>query len=191
MSDNATVDRLLDAAEELVQSRGYNAFSYKDLAESVGIRTASIHYHFKAKADLGKALVDRYSGELSMELAEIDRRCRTNRAKLKRFIALYRETESRGAICLCGSLASDHETLPDSIQSSVLRYLEQSERWVAEKLGDGVESKEFTLHAKPQDAAATLLAGLQGGLILTRSKSDGESVLDRVQRTFFANLVES
>ena len=191
MSESTTVTHLLDTAEELARSRGYNAFSYKDLAESVGIRTASIHYHFKAKADLGKALVDRYRGELEEELAEIDRKCRTNRAKLKRFIALYHETESRGAICLCGSLASDHETLPDSVQSAVLQYLEQSERWIVEKLEDGLREEEFGLLGKPKDAAATLLAGLQGGLILARAKRGGGSVIDSVQRTFFANLLDS
>src|SRR5579862_1588267 len=57
---SSTRDRILDIAQRLIQSRGYNAFSFDDLAEELDIRTASIHYHFPTKADLGIALLRRY-----------------------------------------------------------------------------------------------------------------------------------
>ena len=46
----------MDSAQHLVQTRGYHAFSYADIAEEVGSRKASIHYYFPSKTDLGKAL---------------------------------------------------------------------------------------------------------------------------------------
>lgn len=190
MKARNTAVELLDTAQRLVMKRGYNAVSYKDLADAVGIRTASIHYHFPAKADLGKALMDRYLAELEQALADIDRTNRTSQAKLKSFIGLYRETETRGFICLCGSLASDRETLPAAIQSAVAAYLERSEEWVAEKIDDGVRVGEFTLSGKSASAAAALVASLQGGLILSRGRS-GPSVLDSVQRTFLTALKTS
>ena len=55
-----TRTQLLDVAQRLVQARSYNAFSFKDLAAEIGIRTASIHYHFRTKGDLGVALMQRY-----------------------------------------------------------------------------------------------------------------------------------
>ena len=63
-----TADRILDIVEELIQTRGYNSFSYQDVATRIGIRTASIHYHFPAKADLGRVVIERYSAGLA-ELA--------------------------------------------------------------------------------------------------------------------------
>ena len=46
-----TADRILDIAERLVQTRGFNRFSYADIAAELGITTASVHYHFPARAN--------------------------------------------------------------------------------------------------------------------------------------------
>ena len=51
-----TYDRLLDVAQNMVQTNGFNAFSYGGLSRTVGIKTSSIHYHFPNKEDLGEAL---------------------------------------------------------------------------------------------------------------------------------------
>jgi TetR/AcrR family transcriptional repressor of nem operon len=51
--------RILDAAERMLQVRGYNGFSYGDVAEELGITRAALHYHFKGKAELGQALIER------------------------------------------------------------------------------------------------------------------------------------
>ena len=186
MKTTETSTKVLDAAQLLIQERGYNAFSYRDLAERVDIRTASIHYHFPAKADLGKALMDRYLAELESALATIGRTGRTSKAKLKAFIKLYRDTELRGAICLCGSLASDQETLPEPLQGAVSAYLDRSEAWIAERISEGVKLGEFGYSGKAADAAATLLSGLQGGLILSRTRS--RWLLEIVQRVFLQAL---
>ena len=188
MSTPDTVTRLLDTADRLVRDRGYSAFSYKDLAESVGIRTASIHYHFQAKADLGQAVVDRYREQLVTDLAKIDDTAKSAREKLEYFIAAYRETESRGTICLCGSLASDYETLPEKVQDSVRRYLAEAQKWLKRTLKEGAKNGEFELVGKPTDLAVGLLSALQGGLVLSRAQGGEENVLERVERGFFANL---
>lgn len=184
-----TSTRLLDTAEQLIRQRGYNAFSFKDLAENVGIRTASIHYHFPTKADLGTSLMKRYVRQLEEALEAIDRRTGGAKSKLKSFIKLYRDTEAQGAICLCGSLASDVETLPAELQEVVTSYLDRSEGWIAQQIADGVRAGEFGFGGRPAEAATALLSSLQGGLILSRTRSE-RSVLDPVQRTFF-RLLES
>ena len=58
----ATGRRALDVAERLVQTRGFNGFSYADIAEALGVTKASLHYHFPSKADLGQRLIERYEG---------------------------------------------------------------------------------------------------------------------------------
>ena len=55
-----TSDRVLHIAAALVQTRSFNAFSYADIARTVGIRKASLHQHCAPKAALGVALVARY-----------------------------------------------------------------------------------------------------------------------------------
>jgi TetR/AcrR family transcriptional repressor of nem operon len=190
MTRSDTADLLLDAAQELIQKRGHNSFSYKDLAAVVDIRTASIHYHFPTKADLGEALVERYLESLEVVLIQINSKARSSKAKLKRFMGLYKETESRGCICLCGSLASDIVTLPEPVQKAVSRYLDRSRAWIANTLSEGVKRGEFKLAGKPVELASALLASLQGSLVISRAL-DGPSIVDQVQRTFMHSLQTS
>ena len=68
---------LLDLAETLIRKRGYDGFSYADIASDAGIRKASIHYHFPTKPDLGLAVLDRYKERLIRRLGDIGRKSRT------------------------------------------------------------------------------------------------------------------
>ena len=187
MKGNDTSTELLNTAQRLVQERGFNAFSYKDLAEAVGIRTASIHYHFPSKAQLGVAMMERYTSELNLGLAAIDQNGSSSRAKLEEFMALYSETEAAGAICLCGSLASDRETLPEELQESITTYLERSEAWLTATLASGANQGEFRLPGDAKDLAASLLSSLQGGLIVSRAR-DGQPMLAIVKKVFLSSL---
>lgn len=183
MATPDTRTRLLDTAQGLVQRRGWNAFSFKDLAEAVGIRTASIHYHFPAKADLGLALVERYTADLDDALAEIERDTDVPAERLSRFIDLYRATEDEGLICLCGSLASDHATLPEELQQAVAGYLERSETWAAEQIRRGVEAGTLNPDESPDELAATLVGSLQGGLLIARTRP-AASRIEAARRAF-------
>ena len=183
MKNTDTKTQLLDAAQELVQTRGYNAFSYKDLAERIGIRTASIHYHFKAKNDLGEALIARYVAGLEEALADIDGAHESAKARLEALIGNYRDTESQGVICLCGSLAADLMTLGAEVQGSVRRYLEMTSGWIEKTLRYGVQRGEFSKDLPIEDVAATLSASLQGALLVSRATPGAPLAVDQVERT--------
>lgn len=182
-----TVTALLDAAQRMVQERGFNAFSYKNLAEEVGIRTASIHYHFPTKAHLGEALMSRYNDGLDAVLDELEHESTTALARLRGFIAIYRSTACRGAICLCGSMASDLGTLPDELHGNIQRYLDRSTRWVRTQIEAGLKADELAPISSPDELAVSLIAGLQGGLVLARAQDD-TGPLDHVEKTFMMAL---
>ena len=56
---NATKTKIMDTAEGFIVQGGYNAFSFRDIAEAVGIKSASVHYHYPTKADLVSAVMVR------------------------------------------------------------------------------------------------------------------------------------
>ena len=64
--------RILSEAQRLVQMRGFNGFSYADIAETLGVTKASLHYHFPSKAELGRRLIDRYREDFLAALRAID-----------------------------------------------------------------------------------------------------------------------
>src|ERR1700727_1874002 len=87
--ENRTAERILDIAERLVQTRGFNNFSYADIATELGITTASLHYHFRGKAELGQRLIARSSDRFNDALAGIDRDAADAPTKLERYAGLY------------------------------------------------------------------------------------------------------
>src|ERR1700723_2046302 len=86
-TDAATA--ILDAAERLAQTRGYNGFSYADIATQLGVTKASLHYHFPSKAELGRALIERYRGVFAAALDAIDQQTTDPHEKLKQYVGLY------------------------------------------------------------------------------------------------------
>ncbi|GGN51968.1 AcrR family transcriptional regulator [Actinoplanes campanulatus] len=65
-------DEILDAAAELFAERGYAATSTRMIAEMVGVRQASLYYHFKTKEQILAELLEstvrpslEYAAELS------------------------------------------------------------------------------------------------------------------------------
>src|SRR3954463_9659229 len=84
-----TAQRILDVAERLVQTRGFNGFSYADIAAALHVTKASLHYHFPAKADLGARLIERYERNFLAALAKIDAQAKGPRDKLRRYVAIY------------------------------------------------------------------------------------------------------
>src|SRR5437588_7137125 len=102
-----TAERILDIAERLVQLRGFNNFSYADIAGELGITKASLHYHFPGKAQLGQALVTRYAERFCEALARIDDELPDARAKLEAYTGLYAEVLRGKRMCMCGVLAAE------------------------------------------------------------------------------------
>ena len=107
-----TAERILDIAERLVQTKGFNNFSYADIAAELGITKASLHYHFPGKAELGQALIARY-GRAIRRGPERDRPDLPDaRAKLEAYAELYADVLRGKRMCMCGVLAGEYETLP-------------------------------------------------------------------------------
>ncbi|WP_243076099.1 TetR/AcrR family transcriptional regulator [Microbacterium sp. SS28] len=164
----ATADRILDLAEELVQTRGVNGMSYADISAGLGITKASLHYHFATKADLVRALIDRYSSRFFAQLHVIEEGETDAAVRLREYAQVYGGVLARGRMCLCGMLASDYETLSPDAQSEVAQFFERNTEWLARVIAEGVRDGELTETAPPRDAAETLLAGLEGAMLVSR-----------------------
>jgi TetR/AcrR family transcriptional repressor of nem operon len=173
-TERRTADRILDVAQRLVQQRGFNGFSYADVARELGISTASLHYHFAGKAELGEALITRYASRFADALETIAAEPIDASAKLTRYADLYADVFQDQRMCLCGMLAAEYQTLPDGMRDAVLRFFDDSETWLCSVLTQG--EREGTLHydGSVSEAARTFLAGLEGAMLLARPSGDIE-----------------
>lgn len=93
-----TLQEIMDTGLILVQERGYNGFSYADIADAIGIRKASIHYHFPSKQDLVQAVLRRYRKEFMYKLQQINDQDPSGKQKLESFsnsiVKLWKTTPS-------------------------------------------------------------------------------------------------
>jgi TetR/AcrR family transcriptional repressor of nem operon len=165
-----TADRILDVAEGLLQRRGYNGFAYKDIAALLGIRNASIHFHFPAKADLGTALARRYRERFLAALEAIEAETPGARQRLQRFAGLFEATFAKeGAYCLCGMLGMELGTLPEPVAAEAGRFFKAARAWLVRVLEDGQARGELAFTGPAAEQAELLLALLEGGMVVSRA----------------------
>jgi TetR/AcrR family transcriptional repressor of nem operon len=167
-----TAQRILDVAERLVQSRGYNGFSYADIAKELGITKASLHYHFAGKAELGEALIERYGARFAEALTSIDSTIPDSLAKLHAYASLYADVLRGDRMCLCGMLAAEYQTLPEPMRGSVIRFFDHNVAWLASVLAEGRSDGTLSFGGSPPDAAQTILGSLQGAMLVARPYGD-------------------
>ena len=170
---SATAGLILDVAEELLQTRGFNAISYQDISDRVGIRKASIHHHFRAKAGLAAAVVRRYRGRWSEFLAEVDETAGGAWARLDRYLEPFRSTARHGdRACLCGVLGAEFASLAPAIQTEVRQFFADNETWIARLLEEGRRTGEFDFAGDATSEAGVFFACLEGTLLVARACAD-------------------
>lgn len=170
-----TINHLLDAAEQRIRTSGYHAVSFRDLAEDLGIKSSSVHYYFRQKEDLGVALVHRYTERFEAALARISRdstvRC------LQEFCGLYRASLiANDTLCLCGMLGVESGGLPKPVVKAVQNFLQGNIDWVVAALPSEIGLVER------QGQAATLVAGLQGAMMMAVCMKDLDYFDQAVER---------
>jgi TetR/AcrR family transcriptional repressor of nem operon len=164
----STRSRILDIGERLVQVRGFNGFSYADVAAELSVTKASLHYHFPSKADLGEAIIARYAERFADALAGIDAGGAAAPAKLAAYADLYAEVLRHERMCLCGMLAAEYETIPSPIRGAVVRFLDDNEAWLTAVLDQGRREGSLSFVSSTAVIARSIVSGLEGALLIAR-----------------------
>jgi TetR/AcrR family transcriptional repressor of nem operon len=175
-----TADEIMDIAEALVQTRGYSAFSYQDIADQLGIRKASIHYHFPSKTALGIAVINRYAERFSFSLAAIAAdQSQSSMRMLDHYMKAYEDFASTpDRVCLCGALAGEMMALPAELRSRVDLFFREHQAWLVGILQRGVAMGEFRIASPPAHVARMVFGALQGALLVKRTTGDAAQLND-------------
>lgn len=172
VTQRRTAEQILDVAEGLAQTRGFNGFSYADISEALGITKASLHYHFRTKADLGQRLILRYREEFTAALAEIDASGAAPPERLERYADLFTGVLAGRRMCLCGMLAAEHLTLPAPMQEEIRAFFELNERWLIGVLTEGRADGTLRFDGDPAATATLVLGALEGAMLVAHSYGD-------------------
>lgn len=171
-------EEILDVAEKMARSGGYSGFSFRDLAREVGIKSASVHYHFPTKEDLGVAMTRRYN-ERFIEALGDPRGAGPVDEKIACYINAFRTSmiEDR-LMCLCGLFGAEVTSLPGGVAVETRVFFEKNRDWLMAVL---VDDKRFADPEAREHAALSLIAKLQGAMIMARTMIDA-SVFETIAK---------
>ncbi len=165
---NTTRDQLLTHAEKLIRTRGCNGFSYRDLAEHVGVKTSSIHYYFPCKDDLLYEAVEAYSARALASVRGIDT-AQPARAQLEAYLSMMESKAcGDGELCLGGMLAAEMMSLPDRVRGALQGFFRAHEAWLARVLAQGVQEGTLKFSGSAEAAGRAVFATVQGCLLVSR-----------------------
>ena len=164
-----TREQIMDRAAQLLTSRGFNGFSYRDISSHLGVKNAAIHYHFPAKTDLALALVDEYRKVLRKGTSEFMAYGGSAREQLEGFFAFTTKQCHIGrCICPFGAFSVDYNELPDELQQSTRAFMDETIKWLTTVMEVGRGSGEFKFIGDAGARALIVLTSLQGARQLAR-----------------------
>jgi TetR/AcrR family transcriptional repressor of nem operon len=168
MSSSAK-EAILAAARRTAQSHGYSGLNFRDLAAEVGIKAASIYYHFPRKADLGAAVARRYWQDASAGLESMLTETADPARCLHRYPDVFRKSlENNNRMCLCSFMAAEYDDLPQAVKQEVRTFADVNVAWLSKVLSAapvvGAEESE--------QRARAIFAAVAGAQLMARSRSD-------------------
>ena len=168
MKTQSVREQVLEHTLVLIRRRGVNGFSYRDLAELVGVKTSSIHYYFPSKDDLVLEAVTEYSARVMERLRELDR-LPTAQDQARAYLQNLRAAACHGdQICLVGMLSTEVLSLSPATQAVVRDFFRLHEERLAQMLEQAVREHARSLPAAPHELAQVIYAALQNALVSNR-----------------------
>jgi len=159
---------ILEAAGRMTQHVGYTGLSFRDLASAVGIKSASVHYHFPTKGDLGAAVARRYTDQLVERMQAADE---AGADPFETYVDCFRSALAQdGRMCLCGMLAAEADAVPAKVQAEVRRFIDINVAWLTAALARVTGQPEDSLEMRQRGAA--VFAAMEGAMLIARGTGD-------------------
>ncbi|MRW84483.1 TetR family transcriptional regulator [Pseudoduganella sp. FT26W] len=171
-----TANRILDTAQHLIVTRGYNAFSYADIAEVVSISKPSIHFHFATKAELVRQLLLRYRETVQVNLAQLAVQVPDPVAQLRAYAGHWEKCirDDTAPFCLCAMLASELLSLPSDVAVEVKLYFGDLADWLTHTLEKGAAQGQLVLPRGAAVEAESFMASAHGAMLSARVFGDAD-----------------
>ena len=162
-------EAILAAGKDAAQAHGYSGLNFRDLGQVVGIKSASIYYHFPSKADLGAAVARRYWEDTAAELETMLAETADPANCLRQYPGLFRRSLANGnRLCLCSFMSAEFDDLPESVKTEIQTFADVSVAW----LGKVLSAANGASPADNEAQARAIFAAVSGAQLMARSRAD-------------------
>ena len=175
-----TREQILAIGDELIRDRGVNAFSFSDISARLGIKNASVHYHFPTKAALCLGVIHQQEEALQRIIAQTHGLPPLE--QLDAYLSIYSRAQERNLVCLMGSLAPGLHTLDEPVAAEVRRIADSILDWVTTLLQNGRNAGAFTFAGDARSRALIVISIMIASLQLTRltTKEDFNIIKEQI-----------
>jgi AcrR family transcriptional regulator len=161
--------RILDAAYDLFQSRGYSATSVHEIAAAAGVTGGALHHHFATKKAIGLAVInDRVGAALEETWLEPVRSAANVRDGILEVLdSLARELDAQGSVrgCPVNNLTLELAYADPDFRAELKRLFDLWRAAIAERLS-GRKDREAL--------AALVVAAYSGAMAMAKVEQRGE-----------------
>ena len=179
---NETAQKIIASAESMIRDGGYHGFSFRQIADELSIKSASVHYHFSTKEALGCAVAENYTDRFMNGLGDSDRK-----NAIEHYLSLFTSSlKSDGRACLCGVLAGEAGRIPGSLREALQKFSEKNVEWLEEafaKRHPNWSQKDY------RQSARVFFSGLEGAMVFAALNNRpehlteiGESLLELFEK---------
>lgn len=161
-----TRSHIISLADELIRSKGYNAFSYADISKQLHIKNAAIHYYFPSKSDLGVAVIETTTEKFCETITSWQ--SLPYETQLHRYTCMHEKTRENRWVCLMGALSPVHDTLSPDMQQKLKEMAERILQWLTELLENGKADGSFHFTETPRAKAYCIQSSLLASLLLNK-----------------------
>jgi len=166
---SSSKEAILAAARRAAQAHGYSGLNFRDLADEVGIKAASIYYHFPSKADLGAAVARRYWEDTAAGLESMLAETADPARCLRRYPDVFRKSlETDNRMCLCSFMAAEYDDLPEAVKREVQTFTDVNVAWLSRVLS----AAAVVSANESEQRARAIFAAIAGAQLIARSRSD-------------------
>lgn len=178
-----TREKLIDSARYLIQTRGYNGFSYADVAEQVKVRKASIHHHFPAKADLAREVIEQSRAFIVEQTKMLEGAAFDPMRQLLFYTGYWEKciADASAPFCVAGMLASELPSLPGELADCVRAHFRDLSHWLETVLTEGAQRGLFQLKGAPSAEAEAFMSVVYGAMLTARAYGDPAKFAQIVQ----------
>ena len=164
-----TKNKILAAAEGLVQQVGPNAMSYQQISDAVGVRKASIHHHFPKKENLVKALLMRCHVIYGNRYQEIIDGPGPAPEKLRQLADVFAGGLQSQQLCMVGTISADLNSLQDSSRQALESTIQETVALYAKFFRQGKQEGSLIVAEPAEEIAYAYFSMLVGAQIAARA----------------------
>lgn len=164
-----TKQKILKTALKFIQLKSYNSFSFSDIAKEVGIKKASVHYHFESKEILGIAAVKDYKEKIHYLTKKLDKSTEDPWEKLEHYFAFFKRGLKDDQVCPAAVLSAEINSIPTEMENELKMLFDYYMEWLAKILELGQNEGEFHFSKKPIDLALFVASAIEGAMLFARA----------------------